>query len=119
MLHPKYVRMFHSDDIENFNPATELVSGNETTTTALPVVGVSLDTNTTNEEGATNFEFLVPASVLKTASSPSNVIAIYNTNNRTERGKPSAYVLLEEGQEIVADGESNIKIIWTMTISNK
>ena len=114
---PKFLRAFSVEDITDIDFST--ISEDEVTTAAIQVSGINLDSNTTNESGAVSFEFLIPASVLKVGSNDINVLAVYSTTNRTARSLPSAYITLEDADLISADGESNVKIVWTMTISNK
>ena len=116
---PKYIRAFHAVKDEttgNYDIAT--LFDNQVTTSAVPVSSVNLSSNTSNEKSQVNFEFILPFTVLKLGQTI-NVIALYNTENRTNVSNPSAYIILQPDNEIEADGESNIKIVWSMIISNK
>ena len=111
---PKYLRMYHVVDATNIDPST--MFNDETTSSAIPVVNVSLSSSST--ESRVQFEFLVPFSTLSSQKS-SNVLAIYNTQNRARKDEPSAYLILSSEDEIEESGDSNIKVVWTMIISNK
>ena len=56
---PKYLRIFHVDDINNLSPST--MFNVEVTTVALAVSDTTL--STTGNEASVNFEFIIPPNI--------------------------------------------------------
>lgn len=112
--YPRYVRLYNTDTSQ-----VPISFSGETTTSAVPVVGISLDTTDSSEpEALVKYEFIIPVSSIKSGTT-SNVIAIYNTINRAAREKPSAYVILTGNQIIDPSDGYNVRVVWTMRISNR
>ena len=107
--YPRYIRLFSGDSWEHRN---------EVTTAAIPASSVGINLSSLSDDKAVvAFEFLIPYSMLPNGTS-ATMLAIYSNTNRVKRESPSAYIILGDEDEIEGDGKSNIKVTWSMMVSN-
>lgn len=119
---PRYLRAFETQNTEaqSFDPE------HESTLRIIPVSSITKVNSSNANSGVVRYSFLTPGSFFL----PGSVIdelALYSSANIDSKTNPSAYIILRPATEdpehpyesISIDPDTNLVIIWELSISNK
>jgi hypothetical protein len=115
---PYGLRLFSISDVASFD-VKELTADNERTTNIVQKAATSIAKNNDDGSITVNFSFIVPFTVL---AGEANVLALYSADSSDSGsiGSPLAvFLITDTGNYISSDGDSNVVVVWSMTISNK